>query len=49
MVCAPVRRDNPRALARGGEGVVDGGGGGGGGQVVRRCWVNFQCWGVLQL
>ena len=32
MVCAPVRRDNPRALARGGEGVVDGGGG-----VVRWC------------
>ena len=20
---------------------------GGGGRVVRRCWVNFQCWGVL--
>ena len=19
----------------------------GGGRVVRRCWVNFQCWGVL--
>ena len=24
-----------------------GGGGGGGGQVVRWCWVNFQCRGVL--
>ena len=24
-----------------------GGGGGGGGRVVRRCWVNFQCRGVL--
>ena len=21
---------------------------GGGGRVVRWCWVNFQCWGVLQ-
>ena len=21
----------------------------GGGRVVRRCWVNFQCWGVLLL
>ena len=21
----------------------------GGGRVVRRCWVNFQCWGVLQV
>ena len=20
----------------------------GGGRVVRKCWVNFQCWGVLQ-
>ena len=19
----------------------------GGGRVVRRCWVNFQCWGIL--
>ena len=26
-----------------------GGGGGGGGRVVRWCWVNFQCRGVLQL
>ena len=25
-----------------------GGGGGGVGQVVQRCWVNFQCQGVLQ-
>ena len=25
------------------------GGGGGGGRVVRWCWVNFQCRGVLQL
>ena len=24
-----------------------GGGGGGGGWVVRRCWINFQCRGVL--
>ena len=26
-----------------------GGGGGGGGRVERRCWVNFQCRGVLLL
>ena len=27
--------------------TVGQGGGGGAGRVVRRCWVNFQCWGVL--
>ena len=26
---------------------MGGGGGGGGDRVVRWCWVNFQCWGVL--
>ena len=28
---------------------VSGGGGGGVGRVVRWCWVNFQCRGVLQV
>ena len=27
--------------------LMRGGGGGGGGSVARRCWVNFQCRGVL--